>query len=600
MPEEKRKIPRLGKAAGEFNVSIGTITALLKKKNFDIEDNPNTKLTEEIYDILLREFAKDKQGKAEADKIEIGTISAKVKSEAKTEVKAPAKSEEPEEMTDDNPLIIKNTGFTPQHIETEIPSLKVVGKIDLGEGKNTKKSKETKEEAEAQNADVPETSSEQPEVTETAEPEKEATEPKASKVPEHIETVVTTLEQPKVIDKIDLSTLERKKKSGKKKETAPEKATEPEEAKTETETPAPAEEKETTPISPLSYRPDPDRKVEFIETKVEKIQGPKIMGKIELPVEKPKDSNKKDNRGGGNNADADKKKKKRKRIIKQAGVKANGGKDDRGAKAEPEKVEISPEDIQRRIKETKQRLEPTGKTKAAKRRKEKRQLIHERIEEQELQEIENQKILKVTEFLTANELATMMNKPVNDIIATCMSIGLFVSINQRLDAETISLLAEEFGFQIEFIGADAEDGENGNDADAPEDLQPRHPIITVMGHVDHGKTSLLDYIRKTNVIAGEAGGITQHIGAYLVQLPDGRKITFLDTPGHEAFTAMRARGARITDLCIIVIAADDAVMPQTVEAITMHKPLACPWCSPSRRLTNPTPTSIASRVSWPT
>ena len=568
MPEEKRKIPRLGKAAGEFNVSIGTITALLKKKNFDIEDNPNTKLTEEIYDILLHEFAKDKQGKAEADKIEIGTISAKVKSEAKTEMKAPAKTEEPEEVTDDNPLIIKNTGFTPQHIETEIPSLKVVGKIDLGEGKSTKKSKETKEEAEVQNADEPETSSEQQEVTETAEPAKEATEPKAPKVPEHIETVVTTLEQPKVIDKIDLSTLERKKKSGKKKEAAPANVTEPAEPKTETETAAPAEEKETTtPISPLSYRPDSDRKVEFIETKVEKIQGPKIMGKIELPVEKPKDSNKKDNRGGGNNADADKKKKKRKRIIKQAGVKANGGKDDRGAKAEPEKVEISPEDIQRRIKETKQRLEPTGKTKAAKRRKEKRQLIHERIEEQELQEIENQKILKVTEFLTANELATMMNKPVNDIIATCMSIGLFVSINQRLDAETISLLAEEFGFQIEFIGADAEDGENGNDADAPEDLQPRHPIITVMGHVDHGKTSLLDYIRKTNVIAGEAGGITQHIGAYLVQLPDGRKITFLDTPGHEAFTAMRARGARITDLCIIVIAADDAVMPQTVEAI---------------------------------
>ncbi|MBR4787283.1 MAG: translation initiation factor IF-2 [Bacteroidales bacterium] len=569
MPEEKRKIPRLGKAATEFNVSIGAITEFLKKKNFDIEENPNTKLTEEMYDILLHEpkFAKEKQVKAEANKIDIGTFSAKAKADTKTEVKAAAKAEEPEEVSDDNPLIIKNTGFInpPQHIETEVPTVKVVGKIDLSEGKSHKKSKEAKEEATAQNADVPESTSEQPVVTETPETTPEATEPKAPKVPEHIETVVTTLEQPKVIDKIDLSTLERKKKSGKGKNAVPAVESAPEEA------PVQAEEEpvgETTNIAPdaSALRGEPDHKVEFIETRVEKIQGPKIMGKIELPVERPKDSNKKDNRGG-NNADADKKKKKRKRIIKQAGVKASGGKDDRNAKAEPEKVEISPEDIQRRIKETKQRLEPAGKTKASKRRKEKRQLIHERIEEQELQELENQKILKVTEFLTANELATMMNKPVNDIIATCMSIGLFVSINQRLDAETISLLAEEFGFQVEFIGADAEDGDNANDADAPEDLQPRHPIITVMGHVDHGKTSLLDYIRKTNVIAGEAGGITQHIGAYLVQLSDGRKITFLDTPGHEAFTAMRARGARITDLCIIVIAADDAVMPQTVEAI---------------------------------
>ncbi|MCR4680100.1 MAG: translation initiation factor IF-2 [Bacteroidales bacterium] len=524
MPEEKRKIPRLGKAAGEFNVSISTITALFKKKNLDIEENPNAKLTAEMYDILLQEFAGEKLVKAEADKIDIGTFNAKSKGEAKTKEERAEEVEEPVEV---DALIIKNTTIsTPQHIETEVPSPKVMGKIDLEELTPKKKTKtQAKEEKEV---------------------EKEAAPAKTKKEPEHIPTVVTQLEQPKVIDKLDVDELKGKKKKSTKK-------VEPEVEEVPVEE-IPEEEVVETPAPK-----EPERKVEFIETRVEKIQGPKIMGKIELPVEKERTKEPK-RQEAAQNAD---KKKKRKRILKQAGVKA-GFKDEK--KAEPEKVEISPEDIQRRIRETKQRLEPAGKTKASKRRKEKRQLIHERMEEQELQELENQKILKVTEFITANELATLMNKPVNEIIATCMSIGLFVSINQRLDAETISLLAEEFGFQVEFIGADAEET-NAEAEDNPEDLIPRHPIITVMGHVDHGKTSLLDYIRKTNVIAGEAGGITQHIGAYLVQLPDGRKITFLDTPGHEAFTAMRARGAKITDLCIIVIAADDAVMPQTIEAI---------------------------------
>lgn len=545
MPEEKRKLPRLGKAAGEFNVSISTITALLKKKNFDIEENPNTKLTEDMYNILLHEFAGEKLVKAEADKIDIGTFSAKAKSE--TKVKTNKTEDEVEEPSEDNSLIIKNVNIInpPQHIETEIPTPKVLGKIDL-DSINPKKAAE--EVPAEEPAEKPNEEAQQPETK----VEKPTPEPK--KVPEHIETVVTNLEQPKVIDKIDLDALNPKKKKEAKKEPIP---TEPEK-NAPTKEVEPAQQQTTT---------TPEKKVEFIKTEVAKLAGPKVMGKIELPVEKPKESFKKEDRKTAENP-ADKKKKKRKRIVKQAGTKnPNLSKEEKHSKPEPEKVEISAEDIQRRIKETKQRLEPTGKTKAAKRRKEKRQLIHERIEEQELLEIENQKILKVTEFLTANELATMMNKPVTEIISTCMSIGLFVSINQRLDAETISLLAEEFGFQIEFIGADAEDAENQEDQDAPEDLVPRHPIITVMGHVDHGKTSLLDYIRKTNVIAGEAGGITQHIGAYEVSLSDGRKITFLDTPGHEAFTAMRARGAKITDLCIIVVAADDAVMPQTIEAI---------------------------------
>ena len=554
---EGRKIPRLGKAASEFNVAIGTITALLKKKNFDIVESPNTKLSPEMYDILLQEFLGEKLVKEEAQKIEIGTFKKEEDVDAPTSVK-----ETTEEETSTDDVLIK----TPNVIKTEpieIPvepiKPKVVGKIDI----------EPKKKSSAKKASTAETKEEEATVVETPAPKKES---KPVKEVEHIETEVENIADHIVtVGKIDLDSLNKKGKKSSKKEakeaqSAPvEKATEEVEENAQETGENLVETAETDDQQNEAQKAAaPEVRVpEHIETRVEKLQAPKIMGKIDLPVEKPKTE--KPQVQNNKEQNEDNKKKKRKRIKQQA-VKTHG-KEESSKKPAAPKVEISEEDIQRQIKETMMRLEPLGKSKTSKRRREKRQHIHAEMLEHEQQELEQQKILKVTEFLTANELATLMNVNVNKIIATCMSVGLFVSINQRLDAETISLLADEYGFQVEFVGADVDEEQAINEEDNPEDLQPRHPIITVMGHVDHGKTSLLDYIRKSNVIAGEAGGITQHIGAYEVTLPDERKITFLDTPGHEAFTAMRARGAKITDLCIIVIAADDNIMPQTVEAI---------------------------------